>query len=135
MTGFSDSTKGYIMFCFEESSLNTKTKFSGLVPNSSLCWACVVDFLVTTSSHPQLWMNNVCTDTNKTTGSQFSWEFNEVWVTKQWRHLEKRDTYLSLEMLQSMTVFLLVLTIMKGRWMTELGGGGLFVCCSDCLFR
>lgn len=44
-------------------------------------------------------------------------------------------TYLSLEMLQSMTVFLLVLTIMKGRWMMELGGGGLFACCSVCLFR
>lgn len=43
-------------------------------------------------------------------------------------------TYLSLEMLQSMTVFLLVLTIMKGRWMMELGGGGLFACCSVCLF-
>lgn len=44
-------------------------------------------------------------------------------------------TYLSLEMLQSMTVFLLVLTMMKGRWMMELGGGGLFACCSVCLFR
>lgn len=43
--------------------------------------------------------------------------------------------YLSLEMLQSMTVFLLVLTIIKGRWIIELGGGGLFACCSDCLFR
>lgn len=43
--------------------------------------------------------------------------------------------YLSLEMLQSMTVFLLVLTMMKGRWMMELAGGGLFACCSPCLFR
>lgn len=43
-------------------------------------------------------------------------------------------THLSLEMLQSMTVFLLVLTIMKGRWMMELGGGGRFACCSVCLF-
>lgn len=34
-----------------------------------------------------------------------------------------------------MTVFLLVLTMMKGRWMMELGGGGLFACCSVCLFR
>lgn len=39
-------------------------------------------------------------------------------------------TNLSLEMLQSMTVFLLVLTMMKGKWMTELGGGGLRACCS-----
>lgn len=39
-------------------------------------------------------------------------------------------TYLSLEMLQSMTVLLLVLTMMKGRWMTELGGGGRLACCS-----
>lgn len=38
-------------------------------------------------------------------------------------------------MLQSMTVFLLVLTMMKGRWMMELAGGGLFACCSPCLFR
>lgn len=44
-------------------------------------------------------------------------------------------SYLSLEMLQSMTVFLLVLTMMKGRWMMELAGGGLFACCSPCLFR
>lgn len=49
--------------------------------------------------------------------------------------LKNQITYLSLEMLQSMTVFLLVLTIMKGRWMMELGGGGLFACCSVCLFR
>lgn len=47
----------------------------------------------------------------------------------------KGASYLSLEMLQSMTVFLLVLTMMKGRWMMELGGGGLFACCSVCLFR
>lgn len=47
----------------------------------------------------------------------------------------RRVTYLSLEMLQSMTVFLLVLTMMKGRWMMELGGGGLFACSSVCLFR
>lgn len=33
-------------------------------------------------------------------------------------------------MLQSMTVFLLVFTMMKGRWMTELGGGGRLACCS-----
>lgn len=46
-----------------------------------------------------------------------------------------KESYLSLEMLQSMTVFLLVLTMMKGRWMMELGGGGLFACCSVCLFR
>lgn len=44
-------------------------------------------------------------------------------------------SYLSLEMLQSMTVFLLVLTMIKGRWMIELGGGGLFACCSVCLLR
>lgn len=37
---------------------------------------------------------------------------------------------MSLEMLQSMTVFLLVLTMMKGRWMTEFGGGGRLACCS-----
>lgn len=43
-------------------------------------------------------------------------------------------TYLSLEMLQSITVFLLVLTMMKGRWMTELGGGGRLACCSACRF-
>lgn len=48
---------------------------------------------------------------------------------------EKSVAYLSLEMLQSMTVFLLVLTMMKGRWMMELGGGALFACCSVCLFR
>lgn len=42
--------------------------------------------------------------------------------------------YLSLEMLQSMTVFLLVLTMMKGRWMTELGGGGRLACCSTWRF-
>lgn len=39
-------------------------------------------------------------------------------------------TYLSLEMLQSMTVLLLVFTMMKGRRMTEFGGGGLPACCS-----
>lgn len=44
-------------------------------------------------------------------------------------------SYLSLEMLQSMTVFLLVLTMINGRWMTELAGGGLFVCCSLWRFR
>lgn len=44
-------------------------------------------------------------------------------------------TDLSFEMLQSMTVFLLVLMMMKGRWMRELGGGGLLACCSVCLFR
>lgn len=33
-------------------------------------------------------------------------------------------------MLQSMTVFLLVFMMIKGRWMTEFSGGGLFVCCS-----
>ncbi len=33
-------------------------------------------------------------------------------------------------MLQSMTVFLLVFTMINGKWMTELAGGGLFVCCS-----
>lgn len=42
--------------------------------------------------------------------------------------------YLSLEMLQSITVFLLVLTMMKGRWMTELGGGGRLACCSTWRF-
>lgn len=39
-----------------------------------------------------------------------------------------------MEMLQSITVFLLVLTMMKGRWMTELGGGGRLACCSACRF-
>lgn len=34
------------------------------------------------------------------------------------------ESYLSLEMLQSITVFLLVLTIMKGNWIAELGLGG-----------
>lgn len=42
--------------------------------------------------------------------------------------------YLSFEMLQSMTVFLLVFTMMKGRWMTELGGGGRLACCSTWRF-
>ena len=50
---------------------------------------CVFDSSVTTSSRPQLWTNNVCTDANQTTGSQFSGEFNEVWGTKQWRPLGK----------------------------------------------
>ena len=35
----------------------------------------------------------------------------------------KRYSILSLEMLQSITVFLLVLTMMKGNWMAELGAG------------
>lgn len=42
--------------------------------------------------------------------------------------------YLSFEMLQSMTVFLLVFTMMKGKWMTELGGGGRLACCSTWRF-
>lgn len=38
--------------------------------------------------------------------------------------------YLSFEILQSITVFLLVFTMINGKWMTELEGGGLFACCS-----
>lgn len=38
--------------------------------------------------------------------------------------------YLSFEILQSITVFLLVFTMIKGKWMTELEGGGRFACCS-----
>lgn len=34
------------------------------------------------------------------------------------------STYLSLEILQSMTVFLFVLTMMKGNWIVEFGCGG-----------
>ena len=34
-----------------------------------------------------------------------------------------RGIYLSLDILQSITVFLLVFTIMKGRWIHALGGG------------
>ena len=39
-------------------------------------------------------------------------------------------THLSFEILQSITVFLLVFTMMNGKWMTELEGGGRFACCS-----
>ena len=45
------------------------------------------------------------------------------WISKVSSKL-KRYSILSFEMLQSMTVFLLVFTIMKGSWMAELGGGG-----------
>lgn len=37
-------------------------------------------------------------------------------------------------MLQSMMVFLLVFTMMKGRWMMVFGGGGLLFFCSSCRF-
>lgn len=36
---------------------------------------------------------------------------------------QKNQTYLSLEILQSITVFLLVLTMMKGSWIAVLGAG------------
>jgi len=39
-------------------------------------------------------------------------------------------THLSFEILQSITVFLLVFTMINGKWMTELEGGGRFACCS-----
>ena len=44
------------------------------------------------------------------------------------------ETHLSLEMLQSMTVFLLVLTTMKGSWMAELDAGSPRVA-SSCWLR
>ena len=44
------------------------------------------------------------------------------------------STYLSLEMLQSMTVFLLVLMIINGSWMVEFRAGGPWFCCSFCRF-
>jgi len=37
-------------------------------------------------------------------------------------------------MLQSITVFLLVLTMIKGSWIEEFSGGGPWVCCMR-LFR
>jgi len=40
----------------------------------------------------------------------------------------QRATDLSLDMLQSMTVFLLVLTRINGSWIAELGLGAPFVC-------
>lgn len=43
-------------------------------------------------------------------------------------------THLSLEMLQSMTVFLLVLMIINGSWMVEFTAGGPWFCCSFCRF-
>lgn len=61
--------------------------------------------------------------------------FDRFWKDRPVSSERNAIKYLSLEMLQSMTVFLLVLTMMKGRWMMELAGGGLFACCSPCLFR
>lgn len=49
------------------------------------------------------------------------------------RGTTRHGSYLSFEMLQSMTVFLLVFTIIKGRWMTVFGGG-LWLFCSASRF-
>lgn len=49
-------------------------------------------------------------------------------------HCHWFSTYLSLEMLQSMTVFLLVLMIINGNWMVEFRAGGPWFCCSFCRF-
>lgn len=44
------------------------------------------------------------------------------------------NTHLSLDMLQSIIVLLLVLTIKKGSWIVEFKDGGPWFCCSFCWF-